>query len=321
MQWLELTIECAPAGLDPAAARLTALGYDSFIIDDEAGFQEFLEENRKYWDYVDEALEQKMHGLCCIRLYLEDAPAAADTVRALRAELAALSRDVPGAGEYKLSVQSQRDEDWENNWKQYYKPILIGEKLAAVPEWLVSEAPAGRIPVILDPGLTFGTGAHASTAMCMAALERTVRGGEQAVDLGSGSGILSITALRLGAARAVGVDIDEIAEGVARENAACNGLGPDRFTAMTGNVLDDPAPIRALCPEGFDLVLANIVADVIIPLAPCVRALARPGAAFICSGILEQRLPEVRAALQAAGLAIGRETVSPDSWCCVEAAI
>lgn len=321
MQWLELTIQTTGDGIDLVASRLTALGFDSFIIDDESDFRQFLEENRQYWDYVDEQLDEAMRGMCQIRLYLEDGPAAPESVQSLRAELTALAEAFPLIGTPVIRIENQRDEDWENNWKQYYAPLPIGEKLLVVPQWLQAENPEGRVPIILDPGLTFGTGAHASTRMCMQALEQVITGGEQVVDLGSGSGILSITALRLGAKHAVGVDIDEKAESVARENAAYNDLYSDRFTAMTGNVLEDEGPIAALCPGGYDVVLANIVADVIIPLTPHVGALGKPGGTFICSGILASRLGEVEAALCEAGLQITARYQSEDDWCCLRAII
>ena len=321
MEWLELSIETTSAGIDRTAERLTALGYDSFLMDDEDDFRSFLAENRQYWDYVDEDLDRAMTGLSRIRLYIEDDAAAQDRIAALRQALDVLRAEAPQVGALTLSVRSQRDEDWENGYKQYYQPIPVGNRLLVVPQWLAGDDPGGRLPVILDPGLTFGTGAHASTRMCLEALETLVRGGEQVVDLGCGSGILSIAALRLGAAHALGVDIDEKAEDVSRENAAYNGFGPDRFTAMTGNVLHDLRPIAARCPEGFDLVLANIVADVIIPLAPLVKRLGKPGGSFLCSGILETRLNEVEAALRAAGLTITGRKSSEDGWCCLTAII
>ena len=321
MDWLELSIETTSAGIDRTAERLTALGYDSFLIDDEEDFRTFLAENRQYWDYVDEALDRAMTGLSRIRLYIEDDASAQDRIAALRQALDALRKEAPQVGSLNLAFRSQRDEDWENSYKQYYQPIPVGSRLLVVPEWLVGDVPGDRLPVILDPGLTFGTGAHASTRMCLEALEELVQGGEQTVDLGCGSGILSIAALRLGAAHALGVDIDEKAEDVSRENAACNGFGPDRYTAMTGNVLRDLRPIAAACPSGFDLVLANIVADVIIPLAPLVKQLGRHGGRFLCSGILETRLEEVEAAIRDAGLTITARRRSDDGWCCLTAII
>ena len=320
MEWLELTIKTASGGIELVAAALTLWGFDSFVLDDEGEFEEFLDHNRDYWDYVDEELAQNMKGLSQIRLYLEDGPAAMEQVAQLRSQLASLQEDWPGTdlGPLTVSLANLREEDWENNWKQYYQPIPIGQRLLVVPEWLHPENPEGRIPVVLDPGMIFGTGNHASTRMCMQELERLVRGGERVLDLGSGSGILSITALLLGAATATGVDIDPKAEDIARENAAFNGLGSGRFTALTGNVLGDEAFLTALRGEGSDLVLANIVADVIIPLAPVVPGLLKTDGTFVCSGVLNTRLDEVLAALDAAGLAV--EAIhQEDDWCQITA--
>ena len=315
MQWIEVTISTSSAGIDLVAARLTALGFDSFIMDDQQDFHDFLEQNRQYWDYVDEDLSRQMEGLSQIRLYLEDQPGTAETVAALQEQLQLLRRQFPSVDFGPLTVGTNvcRDEDWENNWKQYYQPLEIGEHLLVVPCWLEAENPEGRIPVRLDPGMIFGTGAHASTQMCMCALEQTISGGERVIDLGSGSGILSFTALLLGAAEATGVDIDPKAEDIARENAAFNNLGPDRFRAVTANVLEDPDRMQQLAAGGYDVVLANIVADVIIPLASMVPRFLRPGGRFICSGILNTRLPEVLDALEAAGLrATGQRQM--DDW-------
>ncbi len=314
MQWIELTIKTSSPGIDLVAARLTAMGHDSFIMDDQAEFHDFLEQNRQYWDYVDEALEQKMAGLSQIRLYLESGPEAPAQIDGIRQSLAGLRGQFPSIDFGALTVETAdcRDEDWENSWKQYYQPLKIGRRLLVVPEWLEAENPEGRVVVRLDPGMIFGTGAHASTQLCMAALEKTVRGGERVVDLGSGSGILSFTALLLGAAHAVGVDVDPKAEDIARENAALNGLGPDCFEAVTGDVLKSPERLDDLAP--CDILLANIVADVIIPLAPLVPRFLRPGGTFICSGILDTRLPEVVSAVEGAGLCIVERAQSGD-WC------
>ncbi len=320
MQWLEVSIETAPGGIDLLAARLTALGYDSFIMDDDTQFHEFLEENQQYWDYVDETLEQSMSGISRIRLYLEDTEASRQQIDELRAALMHFREQEKNAplGSLAVSYTTMRDEDWENSWKQYYQPLPIGEKLLVVPQWLDPENPEGRIPVLLDPGMIFGTGQHASTRMCMQALEQAVQGGETVLDLGSGSGILSITALLLGAATAAGVDIDPKAEDIARENAAMNDLHADRFTALTANVLESREKLSDWLGK-CDIVLANIVADVIIPLAPIVPEFLKPGGTFICSGILQPRLPEVEAAIERAGLRITQRQLSED-WAALTAA-
>ena len=320
MQWLELTIQTTPQVIDLVAANLTMLGYDRFILDDESDFQAFLEENRQYWDYVDEDLARSMRGVSRIRVYLEDGPAAEAQVQEVRRALADMRERLAelDPGTLALSSRRVRDEDWENSWKQYYQPIPVGQRLLVVPQWLQPEDAEDRIRVVLDPGMSFGTGAHASTQMCLQALEQTVRGGERVLDLGSGSGILSIAALLLGAAEATGVDIDPMAADIARENAAINGLGPDRFTSRAGNVLADGDLMAALRARPWDVVLANIVADVIIPLSAVVPQLLAKGGVFICSGILNLRLDEVRAAIEAAGLVID-EVQTLDDWCAVTA--
>ena len=294
MQWIEVTIKTAPGAIDLVCDRLTVLGFDSFIVDDQDQFHEFLEENRQYWDYVDEGLEQQMQGLSQIRLYLEEGPAVPETISHLKDQLAALRAQYPATDFGSLDVQlaNVKDEDWENNWKQYYQ---------------------------LDPGMIFGTGAHASTQMCMRELERAIQGGERVLDLGSGSGILSITAILLGAAHATGVDIDPKAEDIARENAAINQIFADRFTAVTGDVIGDKAMMESLKGH-YDVVLANIVADVIIPLSRVVPEFLQEDSIFICSGILNTRLPEVLDALEKNGLQI-LSTEQQEDWCRVTAAL
>ena len=315
MQWLELCIQTCSAGIELVGERLTVLGYDSFIVDDQAEFETFLEQNKQYWDYVDQGLQEKMEGLSQIRLYLEDNAQAMETVRHLQDELQLLRRQNPGKdlGTLEIRISNLQDEDWENNWKQYYQPIPIGKRLVVVPQWLDPNQDPDRLPIRLDPGMIFGTGAHASTQMCMMALEENIHGGETVLDLGSGSGILSITALVLGAASAIGVDIDPKAEDIARENAAFNGIGTDRFTAVTGDVIADQAMMERLAGQ-YDIVLANIVADVIIPLSSIVARFLKPEGVFICSGILDRRLEDVRQALHAAGLwEVSVRTL--EDWC------
>ena len=320
MEWLELTIDSASRGIDLLEAALTVNGFDSFIIDDEAEFHTFLETNRDYWDIVDEDLEKSLDGVSRVRLYLADGPDAPEEIARLRELLAGLLAAYPeaGLGSLELSLANIRDEDWENNWKQYYQPIPIGKRLLVVPKWIEPDRSEGRIPVLLDPGMIFGTGAHASTQMCMLRLEERICGGEEVLDLGSGSGILSITALRLGAAHATGVDVDPKAEDIARENAAINGLGADRFTAVTGNVITGQDALAGLFSKTYDVVCMNIFADVIIPMAAVLPRFMTERTTLICSGVLENRYEEVKAAIEAAGLTVDAVQTMND-WCCFTA--
>ncbi len=319
MEWLEVSIETESPAIDFLGAKLTAMGYDSFIIDDSQDFSDFLKENTQYWDYVDEALARKMANVSRIRLYLENNAQAPERLETLQQELAAWKQACPvSAGTLTLSLENLKEEDWEESWKQYYQPIPIGQRFLIVPQWLDPEIPTGRIPLKLDPGMIFGTGAHASTQMCLKALEQRIRGGETVLDLGSGSGILSIAALLLGADRAIGVDIDPKAEDIARENAALNGLTAPRFTAITGNVLDCQVCSMPFCPEEYDVVLANIVADVIIPLSAAVPHLLKANGTLICSGILRPRLDEVISALDKNSIQVTKQSIQED-WCCLTA--
>ncbi len=302
MRWIEATVETAAGEIDDVCAKLEALGVEGLSIEDEADLRRFLEENRKYWDYVDESLERRFAGLSRVKFYFADDEAG-------RAELA---RVRAGLGR-EIRTAFVEDEDWANGWKRYYEPIPVGERLLIVPEWMEAE-PAGRTVLRLDPGIAFGTGSHATTRMCLQALERAAGEGKRALDLGCGSGILGIAALLLGCAETVGCDIDPKAPEAAERNAALNGLGPDRFRVCTGDVLSDEGMRRRL-GTGYDIVLANIVADVIIPLSAFARRFMAEGAVFICSGIIADRRAEVEAALRRSGFAITAH-LSEEEWNC-----
>ncbi len=317
MDYLEVTIQTASAGIEAVASALTAGGFDSLVVEDQAEYETFLEDNRAYWDYIDEEFQQKLEGLSRIKLYLEVDGSENKQLEHLNKVLNSLKKRNPDTNLGTLEVTSSLlpETNWEESWKDNYPPQPVGEKLIVLPCWNTEET-QGRIPVILDPGLTFGTGAHPSTQMCMEFMEQLVKPDSRVIDLGSGSGILSIAALRLGAASAAGVDIDPKAESIARENAAYNDFGPDKFTAYTGNVTEDAKLMQQLCAGGYDLVLVNIVADVIIGLAPVLKHFLKDDARFICSGILDTRLADVEQALTDAGLEI-LDRKGKEDWRCV----
>ena len=308
MAWLEITIPAGAQDVEKLTQGLTCAGFSDLVIEDQGEFEQFLDENRACWDYIDEELQEKLRGLSQIRLYLEDT----DTAGLSRLENFASARGLS------LQKKSLAQTDWDEDWKQNYPPQYVGQKLVVLPYWLAEETPDGTVPVILDPGLTFGTGAHPSTQMVMEVMENAVKPGFHCLDLGSGSGILSIAALRLGAETAVGIDIDPKAEDIARENAAYNGFAAPAFTALTGNVTEDTALMDTLAANRYDLVLVNIVADVIIGLAPVLPHFLNESSTLICSGILDTRLSDVLDALTAAGLSV-TATKAKDDWRCVTA--
>ena len=302
MAWLEITVNTTPEKIGPAVTTLTARGFADLVIEDQEEFENFLEENRAYWDYIDEDFQEKLQGLSRIKLYLEDTDDAG--MERLRKALQELKLT--------MTVAALPETDWEESWKDNYPPQEVGESLVVLPYWRADEETQRR-KVILDPGLTFGTGAHPSTQMVMEFMERIVKPGDLCLDLGSGSGILSLTALTLGAGSAIGIDIDPKAEDIARENAAYNGFGPEVFTALTGNVTEDKALMASLSEKKYDLVLVNIVADVIIGLAPVLPNFLDRDTALLCSGILDVRLPDVTAALEANGIRV-LEVKAKEDW-------
>lgn len=291
--WLEISVNVKADALDELTASLLANGVPGLAVEEEGEFRTFLAENRQYWDYVDDALLSRMKGVSRIKFYVTD---DADGQAQLRQYLSGI--DLP------YTAVPLREYDWAHSWQKYYRPFPVGERLYVVPEWERDTAPIpdGRTRLLLNPGLTFGTGSHASTQLCLEGLEGYVVPGAPVLDLGCGSGILSIAALCLGAGHAVAVDIDPKAVDVAYENAALNGIGKDRYLVQAGDVLTDRFLFDALAQTRYPLVLANIVADVIIPLSAMVTALLAPGGVFLCSGIIAARGDEVAAALEQNGL-------------------
>ena len=299
MEWLELKIDTSPSGLDAVTELLERQGVTGVMIDDEGDFKDFLEHNRQYWDYVDEELLREKAGVSRVTFYLERNEAALDVIARVRMAMSDLKKARPECGPLLLTIDNVADADWENNWKKFYKPMEIGERLLVVPQWEEARDD-GRVKLVLNPGLTFGTGSHATSRLCLQALDKYIRGGEKILDLGCGSGILSIAALVLGAKEAFACDIDEKCVDVAYENAALNGVRKDRYTVRWGDVLTDKA-LQAEFGGGYDMVVANIVADVIMGLSDKVRPFLKEGGLFLCSGIIDDRAEEVFAKLRADG--------------------
>ena len=294
-RWLEVTLPVPADRLDGVCDTLTDNGMTGLVVEEEGDFLRFLEQNRQYWDYVDEGLAARMKGASRVKFYVPDNE---EGQRQLRQYLTGLE-------EFEPQTVSLREEDWATSWQKYYQPIPVGERIYIVPNWMRGQSvPERRTPLYLNPGLTFGTGSHPTTQLCLELLEEALCPGDRVLDLGCGSGILAIAALALGASRAVGVDIDPKAADVAFENAALNGIEPDRLSVYAGDVLNDIKLAAKLNPGENRVVLANIVADVIIPLSDKAGEFMTPDGAFLTSGIIDGRQDEVRAALEKNGFAV-----------------
>ena len=285
MEWTDIRLTVAQKDAEAAEAAATMIAEGGIYIEDYSDIEQQVAEIA-HVDLIEPELLAKPRDVVVIHIYLEPGAQPAETLAAVaaRMEAAGISYTVETAG--------VEQEDWQNAWRKYYHPMDIGRRLAVVPSW--QDYPTGRIALRLDPGLAFGTGGHETTSLCLEALDELVAGGERVLDIGTGSGILAIAALKLGAAAAEGVDIDPVAVRTACENAALNGVA-DRFTGLEGD-LSDKASGR------YDIITANIVANAIIALAPAVPGLLAAGGRFIASGIIDARADEVAAALAAAGL-------------------
>ena len=295
MKWLSFTIHTTAEAEDLVTELLAEQGITNVEIRDRKPvFDPETEEMFR------EVMPEKLldDGLADIVFYLpEDADPEA-LLPALREGLEEL-RAFVNVGSAEITEGVTEDEDWINNWKAHFHPFMVGDILIK-PTWLPVPADAdARMMVEIDPGTAFGTGSHETTKLCIQALRREIRGGERVLDVGTGSGILSIIALKLGASEAFGTDIDELATEAALENAAVNGIDPQAFTVRTGDILTDEALQEETGDERYDIVVSNILADVIIPLQREVPRHMKPGAKLIVSGIINTKAEEVRAAILA----------------------
>lgn len=324
MYWIEAIIETLSSedGL-PAeiiTAELMELGVTGIQTEDAYELGRFLANNETHWDYSDPELIPEKPGKTFIKFYLTEEDSE-DTLSKIRAALDTLKQgEFAGIlGCLTMSAKRVDDENWLNEWKKYYKPFRIGEKVVIRPLWEEYERNEGEIVVSLNPGAVFGTGLHQSTRMCVKSLEKYSRNGQKTLDMGCGSGILSITALLLAEnSRAVAVDIDKTAITSAYENAGHNGITMDRFRALAGNILSDTQLFDDLSRERYDIILVNIIADVIIAMAPALKGLLAPGGKLIASGIIREKAGRVMEALEDNGYEI-IEIMTEDDWVCVTA--
>lgn len=318
MDWIKTTVTTTAEGIDPVSGRLLELGINGIEISDKDDFIEFLENNRKYWDYVDEELEKLKDADTKITFYLSCGAAGIEQLNAVKASLAELKAlDADGVyGSLEISTDNVKDEDWSEIWKQYFHPIPVGKKILICPAWETPKNTDGRTVFTVNPGLSFGTGSHPSTRFCLEEIEENLKPGDSMLDLGCGSGILSVTALLLGASSAVAVDIDSNATDVAHSNLKLNKLTDENYKTYTGDITSDKELRDKLGTH--NLVVANIVADVIIAIAPYIRGFMNSGATFICSGIILERLDEVKAALTKNGLNITKVKCD-DDWAAITA--
>lgn len=319
MKWYEITVFTTQEGLEAVAARFDMLGIPQVEIDESReSIEQFLQNVAKYWDYadVDSMLRSEEP---CVKAYLAELPENEARLEKIQASFDELRETDVGLdmGSLRTVISIRDEEDWANQWKLYYKQQNIGERLLICPSWEKAED-EGRTALYIDPGMAFGTGTHHTTRMCLQYLDSEVKGGESMLDVGCGSGILSIAALLLGAKNAVALDVDPMAERIAGENAALNHISESVYTVMAGDILSDTDMQSKIARQKYDIITANIVANVIIPLCPLIPSLLADGGVFISSGIISERLEEVKDALLRSGFEILDITESED-WRAIRA--
>ena len=299
MNWTEVKIYTTTAGIDPLTGSMLDLGLQGFMIEDAQDFDEFLHDTTPHWDYVDQAVMEKMKDCeTCVTIYVADNPQGMEELMQVRQILARLKAQDPDGkyGRLELEMKDVDEEDWSNAWKKYYHPVQVGEHLVVCPSWEAYDRKPDDVVLTLNPGMAFGTGTHDTTRLCMELLEKYITPQDTVLDVGCGSGILAITAALLGANKIIGCDIDEVAVKVAGENAALNGV-QDRIAFHQGD-------LTSQVEGSFQIICANIVADVIIRLSEDAgRYLAKDGI-FITSGIIDTREQDVLNALEQNGFQV-----------------
>ncbi len=311
MDWIKVSIFTKSAGIDAVLGILLDFGIDSTQISDEGEFSDFLEDNKKAWDYVDENLRKEMAQETHIDFYVKSDEI--DVLDGIKSELFKLkSSDNNGIyGRLELFTESLKNDDWLNSWKKHFHTFTIADKLVIKPYWEETEISDKKVFEI-NPGLSFGTGTHHTTKMCLEDIVNIVKDNDTVLDLGAGSGILSIVSLLFGASKATAIDIDENSLKTISENLERNKISRDKCDILIGNVLENDALRAEVSKSKYDLVLANIVADVVIALLPFIREVISQNGIFIASGIIEDRISEVREKIISCGFDIISEKRSAD---------
>ena len=318
MEWTEVNIYTTTEGIELVCSKLTDIGVKGFAIRDAEDFKEFLENKNGQWDYIDKDLLGLTDCETCITVYIPSNDRGAEMLTAIKSMLSEMrANDTEKLyGRLEAELTSIREEDWANNWKQYFKPFKVGEKLVIKPSWEDYDNADNRVILEIDPASSFGTGKHHTTRLCLELLEKNLNKGDNLLDMGCGSGILSIGAMLLGAGSAVGVDIEENAAATALENAEKNHISPDVYKTYYGNILSDEK-LASEIDRKYDIITANIVADVIIEMKDYFVRYLKKGGILIISGIIEERMDEVIAAVESAGFS-NPEPYVKEGWAAVK---
>ena len=314
MNWTEINIYTTTEGVEPLCGCLLGLGINGFVVKDAKDFEDFLSDKTGNWDYIDDDLMGLKNCETCVTVYLPENSQGADFLLAIKEEVARLAeRDTEkNFGRLEVELSNVKEEDWANNWKQYFKPLTIGKKLLIKPSWETYDKKDNRKILEIDPASSFGTGQHNTTQLCLELLENNLTDGDRVLDLGCGSGILSIAAMLLGAKEITAIDIEENAVKTAKDNAEKNSISKEKYTAYCGNVITDNDLVNKI-GSGYDVIVANIVADVLIAMSKLFSKFLRQDGTLIMSGVISERKDEVIDAVKANGFTL-KSIQEKDGW-------
>ena len=321
MNWIEASIYTTTNGIEIINGALLQLGVNDAVIEDASVFQDFLDSETLNWDYYDEGLAKMKDCESCIKIYLADNNQGNETLKEVYKIIDNFKNEKSEIdfGRLEIVLKNLDDQDWANNWKQYFKPFIIADRIIIKPSWEeYKESTDGKIILEIDPGMSFGTGQHHTTRLCIEQINKYLTQGMEVLDMGCGSGILSIASVLLGAKHSVGVDIDENAVRIAKENAALNDIYEDRFTLFAGDVTNDEKLQNLIGYNKYDMIEVNIIADIIIGMSHTFTKFLKNDGLVIASGIIKKYLQNIIDNFECLGFEI-LEVKDSEDWVCVVA--
>lgn len=321
MNWIEASIYTTTNGIEIINGALINLGINDAVIEDASVFEDFLHDDTMNWDYYDEELTKMKDCESCIKVYLADNNQGNQLFGEIKKFIENLKKEFADIdfGRLEIKTNTLNDEDWANNWKQYFKPFTVSDKIIIKPSWEeYNESTEGKLILEIDPGMSFGTGQHHTTRLCIEQIIKHMGNGMRVLDMGCGSGILSIASILLGAESCVGVDIDENAVRIAKENAELNDIFEDRFTLYCGDVTNDEALQEKIGNNKYDMIAVNIIAQIIMGMSTTFPKFLKKGGLVIASGIIKKYLQDVLDNFKELGFEV-IEINDSEEWVCVTA--
>jgi len=296
MNWTEVSIYTTTNGIEIINGALMKLGIDDAVIEDSSVFEDFLHNETLNWDYYDEELAKMQNCESCIKVYLADNNQGNLLLQEIYKFIDSLKNENKDMdlGRLEITTKVLNDEDWANNWKQYFKPFTVSDKIIIKPSWEeLAEPTDGKLILEIDPGMSFGTGQHHTTRLCIEQIVKHIEAGMDVLDMGCGSGILSMASILLGAKKVTGVDIDENAVRIAKENAALNNIYEDRFSVYFGDVTEDKGLQDKIGYNQYDMIAVNIIAQIIMGMSFTFPKFLKKGGLVIASGVIKKYVDDV----------------------------